>query len=233
MLRGIIQRHSRLNPLSETEIKIVRSALKLFLQDGYTNTTFRKISADSDVKLGVITYHFRTKEDLLQLFMEELLDYHADIIDDANEETGDILYAYSLGIAIRIAICEINKKAWDIYHAGYSHPLTYEHIKAWASEKNYHLFKDMLPRWTQSDFQEKEIITSGIEFAAMKSFCDKTLTLDKKISLFLDCLLSFYEVPKEKRKETIEKILAQDYMAKSQKLFEKFAKRLDNDIDEI
>ncbi len=225
MLNSIVERYSRLDPLSETEVKIVRSAIKLFLSEGYTHTTLRQIAEDSGVKLGVITYHFRTKEDLLLLLAEELMDYHADIIEEASK-VDDVLYAYSMEIVTQIVICEMNIKMWDLYHAIYAHPITYEHIKSWAAIKNYHLFCDRLPERTESDFREKEIIASGIEFAALKSFCDRNLTLERKISLILNSLLVLYETPKDERQKVIEKVLSSDYKQAAQQLLKEFGENL-------
>ncbi len=227
MLNSIVERYSRLDPLSETEVKIVRSAIKLFLSAGYTHTTFRQIAEDSGVKLGVITYHFRTKEDLLLLLAEELMDYHAGVIEETLNQDNDVLVAYAMEIATQIAICECDLKMWDLYHAIYAHPITYENIKSWAAIKNYNLFKERLPHWTESGFREKEIIASGIEFAAIKSFCDRTLTLERKIAVVLDSLLMLYETTNEERKAVVEKILEADCKKMSDKLLGEFAKKLD------
>ena len=70
-------------------------------------------------------------------------------------------------------------------------------------------------------------MTSGIELAALKSVCNRTFTLDKKISLFLDSLLMLYKVSEDERKKVIEKVLALDFAITGQDLFEKFIRRLD------
>ncbi len=228
MLNSIVERYSRLDPLSETEVKIVRSAVKLFLSEGYTHTTFRQIAEDSGVKLGVITYHFRTKEDLLLLLAEELMDYHAGVIEEMVNADNDVLFAYAAEIVTQIAICESDLKMWDLYHAIYAHPITYEHIKSWAAIKNYNLFKERLQHWTESDFREKEVVASGIEFAAIKSFCDRNFTLERKIAVVLDSLLMLYETSKEERATVVEKILKSDCKKMSEKLLCDFAKKLDN-----
>ncbi len=228
MLSGIVERYSRLDPLTETEIKIVRSAIKLFLTEGYTHTTFRQIAEDSGVKLGVITYHFRTKEDLLFLLAEELMDYHAMVIEEALGTDNDVLFAYAMEIVTQITICEGHLKMWDLYHAIYAHPITYEHIKSWTAIKNYNLFKERLPHWTESDFREKEIVASGIELAALKSFCDKNFTVERKISVILDSLLMLYETEKRERDDVVKKILESDYKKVSDRLLKEFEQRLDS-----
>ena len=227
MLNSIVERHRRLNPLTETEINIIRSATKLFLQNGYTQTTFKMIEADSGVKVGAITYHFHSKEQMLQLLIEELMYYHTDVLDSMNKEMKNNLLSYAMEVTVQIALCENNREAWDLYNAGYSHPVTFDHIKRWAAEKNYMLFKERLPEWTERDFRDVEIVASGIEFAALKTACDRNFPLDRKVEIVLDSLLKLYNVPKAQREEVIEKILGMDYQNIALDMFEKFVKRLD------
>ena len=65
MLNSIIHRHSMINPLSDTEIQIIKSATRLFLTQGFSKTTHRQIAAESGIGLGTITYHYKVKEDML------------------------------------------------------------------------------------------------------------------------------------------------------------------------
>lgn len=41
MINSIIERNNRISPLSESEKKIIASAVKLFLANGYSNTTLK------------------------------------------------------------------------------------------------------------------------------------------------------------------------------------------------
>ena len=227
MINSIVNRHGRINPYTETEINIIRSATKLFLENGYTKTTFKMIEADSGVKIGNITYYFHSKEELFKVLVEELIEFHIAVIDEAYEENQDCVFAFALEIAAQIALCENDRKAWDLYYWAYNLPHTYEQIMNWAKEKNYNLFKERLPEWDETTFREKEMVASGIEFAALKTLCDRSFTLDKKISLVLDSMMMLYEVPKEKRKEVVEKILEMDYEKIGENLFGNFINRLD------
>ncbi len=227
MINSIVKRHDRLNPFTEAQINVVRAATKLFLENGYTKTSFKMIEKLSGVKVGNITYYFHSKEELLKILVEELMDYHATILDDFYEKENDVLFAYALEVAIQIALCENNRNAWDLYYNSYDLPQTYKHIKSWAAEKNYNLFSSRLPDWTEHDFKSVEEVASGIEFAALKSVSDRNFALDKKISLFLNSLLMLYNVSEEERKKTIEKVLALDYEQIAVDMFDKFVKRLD------
>lgn len=230
MINSIVNRHGRMTPFTETEIVIIRSAIKLFLENGFTKTTFKMIESDSGVKVGNITYFFRSKEELFKVLVEELIESHISIIDETYSNVEDPVLAFCTEVAAQIALCEKNENAWDLYYSAYNLPHTFEYIKMWASEKNHYLFKERLHQWTEQDFREKEIVASGIEFAALKTLCDRNFTLEKKVRVILDSLMMLYEVPEEKRREVIQKILAMDYEKIAEKMFRKFVGRLNNDI---
>ncbi|MBO5021081.1 MAG: TetR/AcrR family transcriptional regulator [Clostridia bacterium] len=229
MINSIVKRHDRLNPFTEAQINVIRSTIKLFLQNGYSKTSIKMIEADCGVKAGNITYYFHSKEELLLVLVEELMDYHATMIEETQEKENDTLFAYAMEVAVQIALCENNRNAWDLYHSAYSLPQTYEVIKSWAAEKNYNLFRERLPDWTEHGFKEIEEVASGIELAALKSVCNRSFTLDKKISLFLNSLLMLYKVSEEERKKVIEKVLALDCERIAKEMFGKFVSRLDGD----
>ncbi len=232
MLNSIVGRNRLINPLSGTEKKIIRSATRLFLQNGFSGTTLKMISDDTGIRQGTICYHFHSKEDMLYMLIQELMDFHRSVINDIIDKTEDVLLSYATEITAQITLCERDKKAWDLYYSAYSLPGVYELIKDFSSKKNYSLYKERLPDWNENDFRVKENIASSIELSAFTSPCDRDFTLEDKITLILDSLMMLYEVAPEERKETINKILTLDYMNIGFNMFGEFVKRLDNDIEE-
>ncbi|MBE6650362.1 MAG: TetR/AcrR family transcriptional regulator [Ruminococcaceae bacterium] len=226
MLRRIIERHSKIDPLSDTEIQIIRGATKLFLQQGFSKTTIREISKETGIGLGTITYYYRTKEDLLKLLIEELMEFHFDIIEEAIEKTNDNIFSCAFEVAVQIALCENDSKAWDLYYSAYSHPSIFEFIKDWAAKKNYHLLKDNFPDMTEDDFRRIENVSSGIELAAFLSPCSRYFTLDEKISLFLESIMKIFNVQEDKRREIVDKVLALDYQKTAGEIFERFINKV-------
>ena len=226
MLKSIIKRHSKIDPLSETEIEIIRAATKLFLEQGFSKTTHRQIAAESGIGLGTITYHYRVKEDMLKVLIEELMDFHLDIIEDSEEETKDPLFAFALEIAVQIALCDNDPKAWDLYFAAYSHPATFDYIKDWGAKKNFHLLKERFPGKTEEDFRKIENVISGMELAAFTTPTDRYFTMNDKIALFLESMLKVYEIGEEERKKTVERVIALDLCKIANEMFDRFVKRI-------
>ena len=224
MINRIIERNRLVSPMSDTEKRIIKSAVKLFLENGYSETTLRAISADCGLRMGTIAYHYHTKEDMLYYLIQALTEFHGGIIDNAHEESEDALMAYATEIAIQIALCETNRKAWDLYYSAYSQFRTFDFIKTWAAQEHYRLLGERLPGWSETDFKEKEHITSGIELAAFYTPCDRYFTLEKKISLVLDSMMLLYNISETERKQTIEKILKLDCVKIGQEMFEEFVR---------
>lgn len=227
MLNRIIERNRFIKPLSETEIRIIRSAICLFLKNGYSKTTLRKISDDCQMLQGRVAYHFHTKEDMLHILIQELMEFHGDMVDQIHEEKHDKLFAYAMEITAQISVCEQDENVWDLYYASYTHPATFMLIKDWAAKKNHALLKEWVPEWSESKFREIENIASCIELSAFTSPVDKTYTLEKKITDVLHSIMKIYDIPANARHETIEKVLKTDYRDIGKQMFEKFVKRLE------
>ena len=226
MINSIVERNRFTSPITKTEKKILQSAIRLFLENGYSKTTIRAISADCGLRQGTIAYHFHTKEDMLYYLIQALTEFHGGIIDNALDNTKDILYSYATEIAIQIALCETDRKAWDLYYSAYSQFKTFELIKNWAAKEHAWLLADRLPDWKESDFAEKEHIASGIELAVFYAPCDRYFTLEKKISLTLDSMMLLYNISEQERKQTIEKILKLDCVKIGKEMFAKFVSQI-------
>lgn len=52
---------------------ILQAALQILLLDGMSTVTHRQVARAADVPLGSIRYYFKTREDLLQACMQEIL----------------------------------------------------------------------------------------------------------------------------------------------------------------
>ena len=228
MLKSIVQKNRFTSPISESEKKILHSAIKLFLENGYSVTTLKMISEECKMSQGTITYHFHTKEDMLYILVQALMDFHGDVIENINTEVNDPLVAYAMEVAAQISICDENEKAWDLYYSAYTHPATFIHIKDWASKKAYWLLKNRLPQWNEASFREVENVASCIELSAFTMQKSRELTLERKIYLVLNSLMKIYNIPKEDRVRVIETVLKADYRKIGQDMFDNLVKKLDD-----
>lgn len=77
------RRQAPTDPPADTEPKsrrtrelIVRSALELFRERGYERTTMRAVAESAGVSVGNAYYYFRSKEELVQGFYDQLAEEH-------------------------------------------------------------------------------------------------------------------------------------------------------------
>ena len=66
----------------ETYERVLNTAIRLFKDKGYTNTTMRDLSTESQLGLGAIYYYFKSKEDLVQVFYRRI---NTEIIEEYNK----------------------------------------------------------------------------------------------------------------------------------------------------
>ena len=69
----------------QTKALILETALEMFRERGYDNTTMRAVAQKAGVSLGNAYYYFRSKEYLIQAFYQRLHDSHIEVILPALE----------------------------------------------------------------------------------------------------------------------------------------------------
>ena len=52
--------------MSERKLQILQTAIKIIADSGYGSLTMRALARESDIKLGALQYHFRTREVMLR-----------------------------------------------------------------------------------------------------------------------------------------------------------------------
>ena len=76
---------------SETEIKIKTAAKSLFLRKGYSATTTRDISKESDINLALLNYYFTSKKKLFEIIMlETFYDFISKMVEVYNDEKSSL-----------------------------------------------------------------------------------------------------------------------------------------------
>lgn len=67
----------------DTATRIILAAEALFAEQGFTETTMRQITAEADVNLAAVNYHFRSKQGLVNAVTERLMEPLCDEIEVA------------------------------------------------------------------------------------------------------------------------------------------------------
>ena len=94
----------------DTRLQIIQLAAKLFIEEGYSQTSFSKIAKTLDLSTGNITFYFKSKEYLLAQLVAELVDFQGLLIEQAADEGKSSLLAYCLELTSIAAICPSVKR---------------------------------------------------------------------------------------------------------------------------
>ena len=210
----------RKNPVNH-RLLIIQEAARMFVEDGYTRSSISKLAQNLNLSLGNITFHFKTKEHLLEVLVSELCDYQQLLLEEYAEEGKSSLLAYCLELTAMTAVCEESEVARDFYAASYASALTLSRIRENDVEKVKKIFAQYHTDWTHEQWVATENIVSGIEYSTIMTR-EETTPLALQIEKTLDTILYLFGVPKELRKSKIEKVLSMDYRAIGHRLLKEF-----------
>ena len=216
---------------TNTKLQIVQLAAKLFVEEGFTNTSFSKIAKTLDLSTGNITFYFKTKEHLLAVLIDELCTFQNLMMEQAADEGKSSLLAYCLELTAMAAICEEDEAARDFYRCAYASFMTLDLIRVNDTAKTKSVFRDFCPDWTDAQWVATENVVSGIEFATIMTK-EAVTPLPLQIEQTLNSIMLLYGVPEEIRKTKIEKVLAMDYRGIGRRILKEFKEHLDRTSEE-
>ena len=85
---------------------IIKGASNLFFEIGYSKTTPKAVCEKADVGTGNLTYYFPTKQHLLAVLVQMMIDYQWKEMESAADEGKSSLLAYCLELTTLVAINE-------------------------------------------------------------------------------------------------------------------------------
>lgn len=209
-----------------TKLQIIRLAAHLFIEEGYSKTTFNKVAKQLDISPGNITFYFPSKEHLLAVLVDEMFDFQEWLMDYEAREGASSLLSYCLELTSIAAACEEDEVTRDFFASSYSSAMILHMIRENDTEKTKRIFASYRPEWTDEEWRATENIVSGIEFATIMT-CEVDTPLPKQIEKALDSILMLYGVPEELRRQKIEKVLAMDYRNIGRRILKGFKEYID------
>ena len=209
-----------------TRLQIIQLAARLFIDEGYHNTSFSRISRILDVSPGNITFYFKTKEHLLAVLVDELLDFQRLMMEYAADEGKSSLLAYCLELTAIAAICEENAAAREFYISAYTSEMTLSLIRENDTRKTKEIFLPFCPEWTDENWSATENVVSGIEYATIMTK-EADTPLPVQIERALNSIMLLYGVPEDLRKIKIQKVLSMDYRAMGRRILAEFREYID------
>ena len=194
---------------SETKRKILTVCVRLFLEQGYKNTSVSQIVDEAGVARGSYLNLFPTKDRILLELTETMFGVARSIADSKLPP----VYAYAVETAIQLTLTELNENLREIYIEAYSLPDTSEYIYLHTTAELKQIFGENFPDDTESDFYEMEIGTAGLMRSYMARKCDIHFPLERKLSRFLTAAMRVYRVPEEEQAKVLAFIQSLDIKA--------------------
>ncbi|MBO5358736.1 MAG: TetR/AcrR family transcriptional regulator [Clostridia bacterium] len=192
--------------------QIVLSAAKLFMRQGFTNTSVKEISVESGVSENAIYYEMKTKENILtELIGHVLAKQKLAAIEIVGDITDDRLLLYATEKVLQLHLAESSEQMRELYTMVYSIPKAWDIIKQSNAIRLKNVFGESHPELALSDFYELEIAAGGIVRGYLSTPCDMYFTMDHKVSRLITSIFKVFDVSEEKISKTLEFISQFDF----------------------
>ena len=197
----------------ETKKKILAVCVRLFLEQGYRETTISQIVEEAGVARGSFQNLFPTKDAVLMELVKPMFGGQFGV---ARRLVGDSLppvYAYAAETAIQLTLTELNESLREIYLEAYTLPDTAEYIYLHTTAELKAIFGANFPRYSDSDFYEMDIGSAGLMRSYMARKCDIHFPLERKLERFLTAAMRMYKVPEAEQGGVLDFIAGLDMQA--------------------
>lgn len=195
-----------------TQQKMLRAAVKLFLEKGYEGTTTAEIARAAGMTPSSFFRAFPSKEALL-LELDKRMFSGQFALAEQHSAAQDPVLLYAVETAIQLHIAELTESLRELYVTAYTLPSTSAYLYRSTAKRLEGIFGDYLPDAEAKDFYEMEIASTGMMRSFMAVPCDVYFTVERKIARFLECALKLYNVPVERRREVTAAVLQLDLHA--------------------
>ena len=222
---------------SETKRKILTVCVRLFLEQGYKNTSVSQIVDEAGVARGSYLNLFPTKDRVLLDLTETMFGGQFGMARSIADTKLPPVYAYAVETAIQLTLTELNENLREIYIEAYSLPETSEYIYLHTTAELKQIFGANFPDYSDSDFYEMEIGTAGLMRNYMARKCDIHFPLERKLSRFLTAAMRVYRVPEDELEQTVRFVERLDIRSIAERvmhtLFQTLAMHYDFSLQEM
>ena len=222
---------------SDTKRKILTVCVRLFLEQGYKNTSVSQIVDEAGVARGSYLNLFPTKDRILLELTETMFGGQFGVARSIADSKLPPVYAYAVETAIQLTLTELNENLREIYIEAYSLPDTSEYIYLHTTAELKQIFGANFPDYSDSDFYEMEIGTAGLMRSYMARKCDIHFPLERKLSRFLTAAMRVYRVPEDELEQTVRFVERLDIRSIAERvmhtLFQTLAMHYDFSLQEI
>ena len=182
-----------------TQQKVLRAAVALFLEKGYTRTTTGEIAKAAGIGQSSFFHVFPSKEALLLELVKRMFSGQFALAGQHSGEQDPVLL-YAVETALQLHIAELTEPLRKLYVTAYTLSSTSAYLHRSTAKRLEGIFGDNLPDAEAKDFYEMEIASTGMMRSFAAVLCDMYFTVERKIARFLECALKLCNVPPERRR---------------------------------
>lgn len=210
----------------KTEKRILTACVRLFLENGYRQTTMQQILREAQVSSSSFQNLFHNKDGVL---LELLKFMYRNQFSIAGSTAGTVLppvYTYAVETAIQITLTELNETLREIYLEAYTRKELLDFIQRATAAELYRIFGPYQPELTEKDFYELDFGSAGLMRGYMANPCTEDFPLERKLRNFLTLALRGYKVPEDELQQVLAFINGMGMRGFAQQVMEELFRQL-------
>lgn len=211
--------------------RVLACCVRLFLKQGYHQTTLAQIYKETNISASSFQHLFQTKDGVLFELTKVMFNSQFKMAKSMAKNKLPPIYVYATETAIQLSITELNENIREIYVEAYRFPKTAELIFKKMALELSNMMQERFQEYTEQDFYEIEIGTSGLMVNYMAKKCDEAFPLEKKIERFLVSSMRIYKISEEEQAEVLAYIQALDIRKLAEEVIKKLFVMLEMEFD--
>ncbi len=210
----------------QTKKRILQACVRLFLENGYRQTTMQQILKEAQVSSSSFQNLFRSKDGVLLELVEFMFENQFRMARTVTGAELPPVYIYAVETALQIALTELNENLREIYLEVYTQQRPLAYIQQATAGELYQIFGPYQPGLTAQDFYELEFGSAGLMRGYMANPCTAEFTLERKLNKFVMLALRGYRVPEEEVQQVLAFLAGLDIRGIAGKVMEELFRRL-------
>ena len=210
----------------QTKKRILQACVRLFLENGYHQTTMLQILREAKVSSSSFQNLFHSKDGVLMELVGFMYENQFGMARSVAGEALPPVYVYAAETALQITLTELNENLREIYLEAYTQERVLDYIQRTTAKELYRIFGPYQPELTEQDFYELEFGSTGLMRGYMANPCTADFTLERKLNKFVTLALRGYKVPEEELQKVLVFLAGLDMRGIAQSVMEDLFRRL-------
>ena len=210
----------------QTEKRILQACVRLFLENGYHQTTMLQILKEAQVSSSSFQNLFHSKDGVLLELVKFMFENQFGIARNVAGAALPPVYVYAAETALQITLTELNENLREIYLEAYTQERLLNYIQQSTAKELHRIFGPYQPELTEPDCYQLEFGSAGLMRGYMANPCTENFSLEKKLNSFVTMALRGYKVPEEELQQVLAFISGLDMRSIAQNVMEELFRQL-------